>query len=442
MLKPHLISTLSGVSYPFQQLNEFAENGESLEVVIPNIEHARPLSTSTGICDRIYASSKRKAGTLGEPMARGTLIRTQNENAAASDASIWHRYADFLPFQETYPELSLGEGMTPLVSAGTALSTWTGLDKLLLKNETVNPTWSFKDRGSLASAIMAIEQKERVMMTISTGNMGQSTAAYGTRAGLKVIVFLPEFVPQEKTLAMAIHGATVFRVHGTNYSDMKEKVLMLASRHGIRVTSGNNPIRVEGYKTEAFELFEQLGGEVPDYIAVPTSACGHIRGIFKGFRELHAAGLIDRLPKMIVVQAAANSPIASAIKSGSLTMIPFANFTTVAEALSSGKPPGGDEIIAKAYQYGWLTEDATEEEIIEAQKRLAGAGFFVEPASATTLAALKKLRASGTIDAKSCVVAVLTGSGLKDTSVLSRHKLDIVDTDMHGIEKYISAERS
>jgi len=158
--------------------------------------------------------------------------------------------------------------------------------------------------------------------------------------------------------------------------------------------------------------------------------------------QFHPEGLYMRYPKFLapfsaLVQAAANSPIASAIKSGSLTMIPFANFTTVAEALSSGKPPGGDEIIAKAYQYGWLAEDATEEEIIEAQKRLAGAGFFVEPASATTLAALKKLRASGTIDAKSCVVAVLTGSGLKDTSVLSRHKLDIVDTDMHGIEKYI-----
>lgn len=412
MLKPYLISTLSGVSYPFQRLEEFAENGESLEVVIPNIEHAK-------------------------------LRQTQGIAAASMvvGASICQRYADFLPFQEMHPELSLGEGMTALVPAGAKLSAWTGLENLLLKNETINPTWSFKDRGSLACTIMAIEQKERAMATISTGNMGQSVAAYGARAGLKVMVFLPEFAPKEKILAMAIHGATVVRVHGADYGDMKDMVIELASKHGVRVASGNNPIRVEGYKTEAFELFEQLDGEVPDFIAVPTSACGHIRGIFKGFRELHQAGLIDRLPKMIVVQAAANSPIASAIKSGSRTMIPFRNFNTIAEALSSGRPPGGEEIIAKAYKYGWLAEDAAEEEILEAQNQLACAGFFVEPASATTLAALRKLCSSRTIDAKARVVAVLTGSGLKDIGVASRHKLDIVDTDMNRIEQYISAEK-
>jgi len=416
-LKPYLISTLSGITYPYERLQEFAENGESLEVVIPDVEHARPMSL-------------QGAGAQG--VAAATMM---------AGVDIWQRYADFLPFQKAHPELSLGEGMTPLVSAGAKLSAWAGLENLLLKNETVNPTWSFKDRGSLASVIMALEQGEHATATISTGNMGQSVAAYGARAGLKVFVFLPEFAPQEKVLAIAIHGATVIRVHGAEYGDMKDKVLALAFASGIRITSGNNPIRVEGYKTEAFELFEQLHGEVPDYIAVPTSACGHIRGIFKGFRELHEAGIIDRLPKMIVVQAAANSPIASAIKSGSRTMIPFRNFTTIAEALSSGRPPGGDEIIAKAYQYGWLAEDATEEEILEAQKQLAFAGLFVEPASATTLAALRKLRSSGTIDPKARVVAVLTGSGLKDVGVVSSHKLDIVDTNIEGIEQYISAEK-
>jgi len=264
-------------------------------------------------------------------------------------------------------------------------------------------------------------------------------AAYGARAGLAVLAFVPEFAPQEKIVAMAIHGATVIRVHGADYGDMKEKVLALAAAHGLRVASGNNPIRVEGYKTEAFELFEQLNGQVPDYIAVPTSACGHIRGIFKGFRELSAAGLIQTLPKMIIAQAAANSPIVRALKIGATKPIPFRNFTTIAEALSSGNPPGGDEIIAKANQYGWLAEDATEEEILEAQKMLARDGFFVEPASATSIVALRKLRARGAIEAQATVVSVLTGSGLKDISVAARHPQKIIDTDLAAINEHGAA---
>jgi len=400
LLKPSLISTISGISYPFDRLEEFAENGESLEVVIPALEHARA-------------------------------------NVKVDD--IWQRYANFMPFQQTHPELSLGEGMTPLIEAGAMLSQWTGIEHLLLKNETVNPTWSFKDRGSRACAIMATEQGEHVTATISTGNMGQSMAAYGARAGLHVLVFLPGFAPQEKVFAIMVHGATVIRVHGSEYGDIKDKVLSLAAGKGIRIVSGNNPIRVEGYKTEAFELYEQLNEEIPDYIAVPTSACGHIRGIFKGFCELQKAGFIQRLPTMIVVQAAANSPIVSAIKTGSRTMIPFQHFTTIAEALSSGKPPGGDEIIEKASRYGWLAEDASEHEILEAQSQLAHAGFFVEPASATALAALRTLSTKGLIERNARVVAILTGSGLKDIGVVANQHHPIIDTDIDGIESALNA---
>lgn len=392
----HLRSTLSGDEYPFARLEEFSENGESLEVVIPGIEKARP---------------------------------RQAESWVAA------RWAEFLPFNNVPPQLSLGEGMTPLVDAGPLLKSWTGLDNLLLKNETVNPTWSFKDRGSLACTMMALSQHESSTATISTGNMGQSIAAYGARAGLRVLVFLPDFAPKEKVLAMAVHGATVIRVHGSDYAEMKSRALSLAGRLGIRIVSGNGPIRVEGYKIEAFELYEQLGGEVPEYIAVPTSACGHIRGIFKGFRELREAGLISVLPKMIIVQAAANSPIVSAIRTGKRTMVPFSNFSTVAEALSSGRPPGGDEIIAKAYEYGWLAADASEEEILEAQRLFARAGFFLEPASATVLPALRRLRQAGALAKDDRVVAILTGSGMKDSEVLARHSLRVVDCEADSLEK-------
>lgn len=390
-----LISTISEKEYPFESLNEFSDTGESLEVYIPAIESAKI----------------KKGKFIGE------------------------RFIDFLPFKFVDPELSLGEGGTPLVKADKRLQEFTGLNNLWIKNEAQNPTGSFKDRGSLTNIFMAKEMDEKFTATISTGNMGHSISAYGARAGIKVIVFIPEFVPEEKLLSMAIHGATIVKVRADDYSSMKKRVLQLSESHSLRIVSGNNPIRVEGYKLESFEMFEQMEGEVPDYIAVPTSACGHIRGIFKGYRELLRAGLTKKLPNMIVVQAKNNSPIVKAIKMGSEHVIPFKNFHTIAEAITSGDPPGGDEIIHKAKEYGWLVEDVEEKEILEAQKILARSGFFVEPSSATVLYAVKKLRDSGRIKDEEMVVLVLTGSGLKQLEALKDFKFEILKSDIERIEK-------
>ncbi len=243
-----LVSTITGLEYPFERLEEFAENGEALEVALAGIERARP----------------------------------------RPGCHLWERFAEFLPFNAMNSSASLGEGNTPLLDAGARLKAFTGMEHLLLKNETQNPTWSFKDRGSLACIFMAQEMGERTTATISTGNMGHSIAAYGARAGIKPLIFVPEFAPREKLSAMTIHGAIVIRVRAPDYALMKKAVLGLAKEFNLRIVSGNGPIRAEGYKLTAFELYEQMRGELPDYIAVPTSACGHIRGLFKGFRELLA----------------------------------------------------------------------------------------------------------------------------------------------------------
>jgi threonine synthase len=239
-------------------------------------------------------------------------------------------------------------------------------------------------------------------------------------------------------MAMGIHGAIVVKIIAPDYSEIKKKVLSLAKKLNLRIVSGNGPIRVEGYKMASFELFEQMQRRVPDYIAVPTSACGHIRGIFKGYRELKEAGIITKLPKMIVVQAHNNSPIVSAIKQGKKQVIPFLNFHTIAEAITSGNPMGGDEIIDKVSKYGWLAEDVTEEEIIESQKRLAESGYFVEPASATSLFAIKKLKQAGKIEKDASVVMILTGSGLKDSEVLQYQKANVQEIKLDKIESAIS----
>jgi len=387
-----LLSTISGQVFPFERIEEFAGNGESLEVAIDGLAAAR---VRPGRC-------------------------------------LWERFADFLPVAID-GELSLGEGGTPLLPAGKALSAFTGIGRLLLKNETMNPTWSFKDRGSLTSIAMARQMGEPVTATISTGNMGNSIAAYAAHAGIRAVVFVPHYAPPEKIRAMTIHGATVVRVTAPDYSLMKREVLGLAAGLGLRIVSGNGPIRAEGYKLTAFEMVEQLEGGIPDFIAVPTSACGHIRGVFKGYRELLEAGLISGLPRMIVVQAANVNPVVSAIREGRDRIVPVTGKETVAEAITSGDPPGGDEIVLKAKRFGWLAEDVTEEEILEAQRRLAGAGYFVEPAAATSLAAVRKLRASGKIGEEDSVVLMLTGSGLKDMSVFARQPVDVVESSPRSI---------
>jgi threonine synthase len=394
---PQLRSTLSGYQYPFNRIQEFAENGESLEVRLPEIRTA-----------------KRKSGRY-----------------------LWERFSDFLPFTRLNPACSLGEGSTPLLPAGETLVEYTGIRHLLLKNETQNPTWSFKDRGSLTTLFMAQEMGEQVTATISTGNMGHSVAAYAAKAGIGAVIFVPSFTPEEKLQAMAIHGACVIRVNAPDYSAMKDRVLQLAGQLRLRIVSGNGPMRVEGYKLTAFEMVEQMEGRVPDYIAVPTSACGHIRGLFKGYVELREAGVIGALPRMIIVQARNNSPIVGAIKQGREHIIPYVNFTTIAEAITSGNPMGGDELIDKARRFRWLAEDVTEGEILDSQAQLARGGFFVEPAAATSLGAVRSLRQQGKIEPDACVVLMLTGSGMKDLEPVRSRRMKIIDSDMNSVEKEV-----
>ncbi|MGL5626690.1 MAG: threonine synthase [Candidatus Rhabdochlamydia sp.] len=392
-MKRHLISTISGKKYPFDKLEEFSENGESLEVKIDGLDRAR----------------------LKEGL------------------TVWERFADFLPFDNYTSALSLGEGDTPLLES-EKLAGYLGLDSVLLKNETVNPTWSFKDRGSFPCILMAKQLGERFVATISTGNMGASIAAYGARSDIQPIIFIPTSCPEEKIRSMAIHGAIIIKIDAPDFGEMKRRILALSDSFKLRIVSGNGPIRVEGYKFCAFEIYEQLGKKVPDFIAVPTSACGHIRGLFKGFRELLEAQMTDKLPRMIIVQAAENSPLVTAFKQHKIKPVPFSDIHTIAKAITTGNPPGGDEILKNAYKHHWLAEDVTEEEILMGQRILGQMGFFVEPSAATSLLAVKKLCDAGKIKRHESVVLMLTGSGLKDSEVFRHHQVHIINSSVSTIE--------
>lgn len=319
--------------------------------------------------------------------------------------SVWSRFSEFWPVEPDY-ELSLGEGDTPLLKSilGKQLNV-----ELYLKNETVNPTWSFKDRGTFLAMSYAVSAGYKVVGTVSTGNMAVSVAAYASRAGITAKIFVSENTNIEKLKSVLVYGANVVMVKG-DYGKLYFESLRLGDRYGIYFMNSDNPFRVEGYKGIAFEISQEV---IPDYVLIPSSSGGLFRGIAKGFIELKESGIIDKLPTLVAVQAEGCSPICRAFKEGRNRVVPFENPKTIAKAISNPNPPSGDAVLKLLKKFGWECETVSDNEILDAQKELAREGLFVEPASAASIAALKKMRRKGAILEGAKVVAVLTGAGLK-----------------------------
>ena len=360
--------------------------------------------------------------SLGFPLE--CVIPGINEKKIRKGRTVWNRFRDFFPLGPFDMSLSLGEGETPYLETTDSLKRWTGLPRLFLKNETVNPTWSFKDRGSFFCVQASLLWGEKRCATISTGNMGHSMAAYGRRAGLDTLVFIPRGTPYEKVLPMLLHEGRVITLKGDTFSQLKSQVLSLSKTYRLRTVTGNGPHRIEGYKSLSFELYEQCRRILPDYIALPVSATGHARGLHKGFRELQEAGYITRVPRFILVQAANNAPIALPLKEKSRDVIPFSGFSTSASALTTGDPPGGTAFLRMAIDNRWLGETVSEDEIVEGITSLAGEGIYCEASSATVIPALKRLVSRKALDPSATVAAVITGSGLKNNpSLLARESL-------------------
>ncbi|MGC8740323.1 MAG: pyridoxal-phosphate dependent enzyme [Candidatus Sumerlaeaceae bacterium] len=373
------IGLRTGRPYPFTQLDEFGDDGETLE--------------------------------LQGQLHRAARIRTGR--------TVYERFADFWHLEVDCAHCTLGEGHTPLIKAPASVKAYTGLDRLFLKNETANPTWSFKDRGTVACCALARQLGEHYLATVSTGNMGQSVAAYAARCGLQAVIIVPATAAPEKLLSAALYGAKILRVKTPDLGLLKRHLAALARALKLRITSGANPIRVEGYKFASFELLEQLEGMIPDFVAVATSAAGHIRGLHKGWRELEQAGIIETLPRMILIQAAANAPLADAILADLSDPIPYPPPQTLASALTNNAPPGGTDVLELAKRYQWLAEVVTEDEIREGWQIALRAGLWLEPSSALVLPALRNLARRRVLSRDAPVVAMLTGAGPKDTNIVS-----------------------
>jgi threonine synthase len=319
------------------------------------------------------------------------------------------RYRSFLPVTDATPTVSLGEGGTPQVRL-RRLGGRLGLSNLYVKVEGQNPTGSFKDRGMVLAVAKAVESGARSIICASTGNTSASAAAYGAAYGLEVVVVLPAGkIAVGKLLQAIVAGARVVAVDG-NFDAALRVVRALSEQddHPVTLVNSVNPYRLEGQKTAAFEICDDLG-RAPDVLAIPVGNAGNISAYWAGFREYAAAGLVATTPRMFGFQAAGAAPL--------VLGRPVDEPDTIATAIRIGNPASWDKAIAARDESGGLIEAVTDDEILAAWRALAvEEGVFCEPSSAASVAGVTKLAGSGAIDADATVVCILTGTGLKDPS--------------------------
>ncbi len=327
------------------------------------------------------------------------------------------RYRELLPVPMDARPVTLGEGGTPLIEL-ERLPERAGLEwvRVFLKFEGANPTGSFKDRGMTVAVTLARLAGARRVVVASTGNTAASAAAYAARAGMECLVVLPRGKVARGKLAQALlHGARVLEVDGY-FDDALELVMTRLVAEGYYPLNSFNPWRLEGQKTLAYEVVDQLG-EAPDYVVVPVGNAGNIAAIWKGFRELHEAGLVDKLPRMVGVQAEGAAPLAEAWRRKIRGIVPVDSPKTVASAIRIGRPVNWPKALRAVEESRGFFVTVSDEEILAAQQALARLeGVGVEPASAAAVAALPKL--AGLVEEGATVVVVATGHALKDPDVI------------------------
>jgi threonine synthase len=399
--------------------------------------------TTYGIDEIIYFCKK-----CGDILEIKLDFKELSETLKGSDwlskpLSVW-RYRDFMPIHEATKVVTLNEGGTGL-HRSERLGAELGLKNLYVKNEGENPTGSFKDRGMTVGVTKAVELGARHVICASTGNTSASLAAYAARAGIKCTVLIPSGKIAYGKLSQAmIHGAKVLQVKG-NFDQALEFVLKLAEKHkDIYLLNSINPFRIEGQKSLGYEICEQLNNQAPDRIIIPVGNAGNISAVWKGMTEFHTLGFIKTLPKMTGIQAVGSAPIVQAIKTNSDKIIPVEHPETVATAIRIGAPVSWKKAVNAIHESNGTAETVTDEEILDAQKILARIeGIFVEPASASSIAGLKKLVKNGVISKDERVVCITTGHGLKDpdTAVKMSEKPVEVEAEMKAIEDALGLKR-
>ena len=329
------------------------------------------------------------------------------------DYSMW-RYRPFLPVEEDSPAPPLRVGWSPLYKADR-LAGVLGLKTLYIKDDGQNPTASLKDRASAMAVVKAREAGADTIACSSTGNAASSLAGNAAAAGLSTYIFVPSRAPKGKVAQLMIFGATVISVDGS-YEDTFALSKAAIDRWGwYNRNAAINPYLSEGKKTVSFELMEQLGWQVPDYVALSVGDGCTIAGVWKGLRDLYETGFIDRLPRLISVQAEGCCPLNRALQTGEPWQPMEEN--TLADSIAVGVPRNADKALNAVRESGGIAVNVSDEEILAAMRLLGRTqGVFGEPAGVTGTAGVKKALELGLIDPDSTVVSIVTGNGLKDVA--------------------------
>jgi len=344
------------------------------------------------------------------------------DNAPLSQSGVW-RYRELFPFVADLNDVvTLREGNTPLLNAPRAAE-YAGLRSITFKHQGFNPTGSFKDNGMTAGVAQARKLGMKRVACVSTGNTSASMAAYASAGGLDPLIFIPHGNISYGKLAQALeYGAKTFQVEA-NFDQILALVRVLAETLGIYLLNSINPFRIEGQKSIVIEMMDQRDWIAPDWIVLPGGNLGNVSAFGKGLREMHALGFIDKLPRLVVVQAAGSSPFYEYMtaRAGKQPFEPNTHPETLATAIKIGDPVSWPKAQFEIETTHGVVERATEQEIADAKAIIGQCGIGCEPASAATLAGIVKLTATGVIPRDADVVAVLTGNVLKDPDYIYRY---------------------
>jgi threonine synthase len=352
-------------------------------------------------------------------------------------SGVW-RFREVLPFDRAVSVVSLNEGNTPLINAPRSAA-YAQLDALSLKHQGANPTGSFKDTGMTVAVTQAKVLGAKLVACASTGNTAASLAAYAARADIACAIMVPTGQVSHAKLAQALdYGARVLEIEG-NFDSCMRDIRDLSEDGSLYLVNSINPFRIEGQKTVAFELAEQLGWDAPDHLVVPGGNLGNSSAFGKGFRELLELGLLTRMPRISVVQAAGAAPFARYISDyrrdpDSATFVDEQNPHTLASAIKIGAPVSWPKAFRAVAETGGQVLTVTEQEIADAKAVIGKDGVGCEPASATTVAGIRKLCEQGFIKSDESVVAILTGHVLKDTDYVNKYHSNILEADGERLE--------
>ncbi|MBK7927356.1 MAG: threonine synthase [Bryobacterales bacterium] len=342
-------------------------------------------------------------------------------NAPLDQSGVW-RYRELLPFDGQFEHVvTIREGNTPLLASPRAAA-YGGLRAVTFKHQGFNPTGSFKDNGMTCGASQGRRLGMKRVACVSTGNTSASMAAYAAQAGMQAIIFLPHGNISYGKLAQALeYGAKTLQVEA-NFDQILKLVRVLAEQLGIYLLNSVNPFRIEGQKTIMAEMLDQRDWHVPDWVVVPGGNLGNVSAFGKALRELQAAGFIDRLPRLAVIQAEGSAPFEAFMHTPTHDSFPTVDHPeTLATAIKIGDPVSWPKAWNEVATSGGLVEKVTEQEIADAKAVVGASGIGCEPASAATLAGIRKLTASGRMPPDADVVAILTGNVLKDPDYIYRY---------------------